>query len=86
MTVDAVIKWMRIIISEQPSRCFVIFGGDVNDYAGIPSPDYVADVQNPVGPLFPAQEHYCMYTLRGYMEDLGCVSSTHTLGGCDVLW
>eukprot|EP00959_Pyramimonas_sp_CCMP1952_P313524 6562565-Pyramimonas_sp.AAC.1 len=33
------IEWMRKISCEQPSRCSIIFGGDVNDHSGIPPPD-----------------------------------------------
>eukprot|EP00959_Pyramimonas_sp_CCMP1952_P238717 4988230-Pyramimonas_sp.AAC.1 len=65
------IEWMRKISCEQPSRCSIIFGGDVNDHSGIPPPGHVVDAMNPIGPLNPAQEHYCMHKLRGYMEDFG---------------
>eukprot|EP00959_Pyramimonas_sp_CCMP1952_P071989 1503523-Pyramimonas_sp.AAC.1 len=78
------LAWMTKICDEQPARVSITFGGDLNDYAGIPDPSYVVDEYNPIGELAPQREHYCMGRVREFMERFGLCLINTFVGGQDT--
>eukprot|EP00959_Pyramimonas_sp_CCMP1952_P023975 502424-Pyramimonas_sp.AAC.1 len=72
--------------AEQPARCFIVFGGDLNDNAGVPASDYIPDEFNPVGELFPRPEHYCLKRIREFMEQYGLCLINTFVGGQDTYY
>eukprot|EP00959_Pyramimonas_sp_CCMP1952_P276461 5779369-Pyramimonas_sp.AAC.1 len=57
-TVTQLLVWMDQVCRLQPNRCSIVFGGDINDYAGVPARNVVPDEHNPIGPFRPQQEHH----------------------------
>eukprot|EP00959_Pyramimonas_sp_CCMP1952_P062044 1296562-Pyramimonas_sp.AAC.1 len=77
-TVKQMLDWMDQICRFQPTWCPTVFGGDINDDAGVP------DEQNPARLWRPQREHHCMTLPREFMENYSLCLANTCLGGHDT--
>ncbi|CAK0789796.1 unnamed protein product, partial [Prorocentrum cordatum] len=85
-TIKEILAWLNKTCSELPARASIVFGGDINDYAGIWMANTIVQDPSPVGPVYPAQEHNAMTQLRDFMDQYNlCLLSTF-MGGQNTFY